>query len=625
MPSPTIQFKRGVASGITSFKAGEPAFTTDTFDFYIGLDNTSANNKYFGSSRYWRKETTTVGSGVNLVEGTNNGTEFITLASPASVGAAVTYTFPAAPVDGQFLKTNATGTLSWSNDLGDINTTGITVGIITVTNLANITSTTDSLTVDTGALIIDGGVGIEKSVNIGGNLNVAGVSTFVGTATFKGGTINLGDANTDDINVAGEFISNLVPNADVTYDIGTPSQTWRTVYARNLNIAGISTFNGFLDINSDVSIQNNLSLFDLSVTGITTIGGKIDGNGTLEIDGDVTFNAGHITTGISTFNGAIDANAALSVDGITTLSGNLVSSGFSTFQNGVQVNSYLNVSSGTTLSSTLAVTGIASLSNNINVGGSADITGNLRVSGISTIGSDSADTLTVKATATFEQPIVGTIGTATRAVTVDTTSTSTNAAYFPTFVDSSSTTSGATIRVDSGISYNPSTDALTVPTLNTQFIKTSGGVSSIEITEATGNVGINSNLTVTGNLFVLGSTTEVNTQTLKVEDSLIEIGLVNSSGLLIAPTSDLNIDVGILFNWYDSSAKKAGIFWDDSVKRIGIGSEMSESSSIMSVAKYAEIEIGGLWVTDCAGTSQVISCSGSERSLLNITVDGGSF
>jgi len=482
MPSPTIQFKRGVAAGITSFKAGEPAFTTDTFDFYIGLDNTSTNNKYFGSSRYWRKETASVGSGVNLVEGTNNGTEFITLASPASVGAAVTYTFPAAPVDGQFLKTNGSGILSWSNDLGGVSAAEITVGIITVTNFANITSTTDSLTVNTGALIIDGGVGIEKSVNIGGNLNVTGVSTFVGTATFKGGTINLGDEDTDDINVAGEFISNLVPNASVTFDIGTPSKTWRTVYARNLNIAGIST-----------------------------------------------------------------------------------------------------------------------------------------------IGTGSTDTLTVKSTATFEQPIVGTIGTATRAVTVDTTATSSNASYFPTFVDSSSTTTGATIRVDSGISYNPSTDSLTVPTLKTQSIKTSGGVSSIDITEATGNVGINSNLTVTGNLFVLGSTTEVNTQTLKVEDSLIEIGLINSSGSLVVPTSDLNIDVGIIFNWYDSSAKKAGIFWDDSVKRIGIGSEMSESSSIMTVAKYAEIEVGGLWVTDCAGTSQVISCSGSERSLLNITVDGGSF
>ena len=47
MAAPTIQFKRGAYSGITSFRAGEPAFTTDTFDFFIGLDNTLGNNKFF--------------------------------------------------------------------------------------------------------------------------------------------------------------------------------------------------------------------------------------------------------------------------------------------------------------------------------------------------------------------------------------------------------------------------------------------------------------------------------------------------------------------------------------------------------------------------------------------------
>ena len=43
---------------------------------------------------------------------------------------------------------------------------------------------TDSATKDTGALIVEGGVGIEKSVNIGGNLSVTGVSTFTGIGTF---------------------------------------------------------------------------------------------------------------------------------------------------------------------------------------------------------------------------------------------------------------------------------------------------------------------------------------------------------------------------------------------------------------------------------------------------------
>lgn len=627
MPAPVIQFKRGASSGITSFKAGEPAFTTDTFDFYIGLDNTSANNKFFGSHRYWTKENGSKGSGVNLVEATG-GSDFITLAAPASVGAAVTYYFPATQGSVSSVLTNdGSGNLSWGSGSENATFTGITT----------FSDTTDSTTKDNGAIIVEGGVGIEKSVNIGGNLKVSGISTFVGSVTFEGGTINLGDQDTDDINVAGEFISNLVPNTDVTYDIGTPSKRWATVYTRDLSVAGVSTFTGIgtfqngLNVNglghffNGIEVSGHADVFDLTVSGITTIGGKIDGNNTLEIDGQVTFNSGSITTGIATFNNTVDVNGALSVDQETTLNQNLTVVGFSTFQNAVQMNSSLSVSGNTTLSGAFGVTGIATFSNNVNVTGSADVTGNLRVSGITTIGDASADTLTVNATATFNEPIVGTIGTATRATTVDTTATSTNAEFYPTFVSSSGSATGATVRVDAGVSYNPSTNALTVPTINTQFIKTSGGINAIEITEATGNVGLSSNLTVNGNLYVLGSTTEVNTETLKIEDSLIEVGLVNDNGSLVVPTSDLNIDVGILFNWYDSSAKKSGVFWDDSVRRVAIGSDVTESNSVMTVTQYADIEVGGLWVTDCAGTSQVISCSGSERSLLNITVDGGSF
>ena len=48
MASPVLQFKRGLSTnvGIASFKAGEPGFTTDKYDFYIGLDATAANQKF---------------------------------------------------------------------------------------------------------------------------------------------------------------------------------------------------------------------------------------------------------------------------------------------------------------------------------------------------------------------------------------------------------------------------------------------------------------------------------------------------------------------------------------------------------------------------------------------------
>ena len=57
----------------------------------------------------------------------------------------------------------------------------------------------------------------------------------------------------------------------------------------------------------------------------------------------------------------------------------------------------------------------------------------------------------------------GNAATATNATssdTVDITATSTDATYYPVFADTSSTTSGETMRVDGGITYNPSTNVL---------------------------------------------------------------------------------------------------------------------------------------------------------------------
>ena len=57
-------------------------------------------------------------------------------------------------------------------------------------------------------------------------------------------------------------------------------------------------------------------------------------------------------------------------------------------------------------------------------------------------------------------------GNAATADAVDTTATSTDANHYLTFVDSSSSTAGETIRMDSDLTYNPSDNKLTVPSLD---------------------------------------------------------------------------------------------------------------------------------------------------------------
>ena len=192
---------------------------------------------------------------------------------------------------------------------------------LNITGIVTFSNTTNSTAPTNGALVIEGGIGIGKAVNIGGNVSIAGISTFasdldinaavdilngvtanstfksvgittlasaggitttggelyvgtnlevagtsnfIGNATFRGGTIGIGDSTGDDIDVGGEFVSNLVPNTDNTFDIGITTQRWRDgkfsglVTTTNLFVSGISTFNGNLDFNSNIDIEGNV-------------------------------------------------------------------------------------------------------------------------------------------------------------------------------------------------------------------------------------------------------------------------------------------------------------------------------------------------------------------------------
>ena len=101
---------------------------------------------------------------------------------------------------------------------------------------------------------------------VGTNLEVAGTSNFIGNATFRGGTIGIGDSTSDDIDVGGEFVSNLVPNTDNTYDIGITTQRWRDgkfsglVTTTNLFVSGISTFLGDKHVTGNVRITGFASV-----------------------------------------------------------------------------------------------------------------------------------------------------------------------------------------------------------------------------------------------------------------------------------------------------------------------------------------------------------------------------
>jgi hypothetical protein len=168
------------------------------------------------------------------------------------------------------------------------------------------------------------------------------------------------------------------------------------------------------------------------------------------------------------------------------------------------------------------------------------------------------------------------------------------------------------------------TTELDVPTIEVSDIQARDGTAAISITDSTGAVSIANSLTVSGDLIVNGTLTEVNTTQLNVEDTLIELQRPDGGDL----GSDTNKDVGLLLNYYDSANKKAAVFWDDSAARIVFADDVTESSGVLSVnsTSYSTIEIGALTVSDSVGiATAVITVSGSDRVLQNVLVDCGSF
>lgn len=134
-----------------------------------------------------------------------------------------------------------------------------TVGLTTLASAGGITTTGGDLYVGSDLFVKD-------------NLKVDGTSEFIGNATFRGGTIGIGDNPNDDINIGGEFVSNLVPNTDNTYDLGITTQRWRNgifsglLTTTNLYVSGTATFDGNQNINADVNISG-----DVSVVGFVSV------------------------------------------------------------------------------------------------------------------------------------------------------------------------------------------------------------------------------------------------------------------------------------------------------------------------------------------------------------------
>jgi hypothetical protein len=188
---------------------------------------------------------------------------------------------------------------------------------------------TESTTKDTGALIVEGGVGIEKNLNVGGSFDLTGNQTITGNLTVEGNT-TLGNASTDLTSITGivTHTGTFTNVGGVTIDnVGISSNVISTKSGGG-NVLYIDPYPDGLSNEGMVVVKGNLQ-----VDGTTTTvdSSSVTVNGAIISLGDVTSNrtvVSAVASGVSTIS--LDSVVGINTGDIISGSASLPNSGVTT-------------------------------------------------------------------------------------------------------------------------------------------------------------------------------------------------------------------------------------------------------------------------------------------------------
>ena len=332
-------------------------------------------------------------------------------------------------------------------------------------------------------------VHMENNLDVDGNIGVGGNLTVTGTTTFNGGTLTLGDANTDNVVFGGEVDSNIIPDDDGSFDLGSSTKEWNDLFIdgtahidtldvdENAGIIGNLTLTGNGDFNGDLDVDGTTNLDAVDIDGAVdmastlTLAGNADFNGNLDVDGTTDLDATNVV-GTLTVTGDIAAdNVTVNGNTVSTSSGNLT----------------LDSDGGT-----------VAVADNITVSGNGSVTGTFDVDGATTL-----DGLTVAEGAAFS--------------------------------------AGVTITGALDANGGASIDNVQVGVTNDNEIDTSSG--NLVIDSAGGTVTVDDNLTVSGNLTVNGTTTTINSTTVAIDDKNFQVA-TGAADDAAADGAGLTVDSG---------------------------------------------------------------------------------
>ena len=133
------------------------------------------------------------------------------------------------------------------------NTTVIDGSKVQTGNVKFSGNTVESISGDLNLDSSSGTINLQDNVNVSGNLDVTGNVTI-------GGNITIGDEATDSIQIGGRIDSNLIPAADDTYSIGSPTLNWSEFHVGKMLVDTLEINDNFIRTNAsngDLTLDAN--------------------------------------------------------------------------------------------------------------------------------------------------------------------------------------------------------------------------------------------------------------------------------------------------------------------------------------------------------------------------------
>ena len=395
--------------------------------------------------------------------------------------------------------------------------------------------------------------GSSTSTGSFGYLNVSGDGVFGGNLTF-------GDANTDSVSFSADIDSNLIPNTDDTYDLGSATQAWQDLFLEGditLTDAGtIKASAGNLTVDSEAG--------NLVLDGHTGVDIDASNSGKVSIDGAGGIDIGvaaDVAIDIDSSTLDIDASDAITIDGTSGISID------------VDAASNINTSAGNlTLEAEANDAGVI-IKGDHESGTAIHLDGNQADGSIVDI---DAGALDIDASA---------------AITID---------------------GGSTFSLDAAGNTNidTSTGTISLGTANSG-IAVNIGHSTSEVTIGD-NLTVNGDATITGDLDVNGTLTTIDTTNLRIKDQFVLVASGSTTG-----------DGGIIANTTADGSGSA-LFYDHSSVRWGLARSGSAGHTQTAVTTHQfVVSVSGSAVSPGTTPNDFGTSDTTRIGMMHVNTDNG--